>query len=146
MPRNDYCYSNSPPDKPGVQLELQKSSNPQELVRQVRDVIRSHKSHGEHPHETGIALLKQGNLDGAAAAFRRAIELNPQFSWSYHMLADILRRQKKSDKALEAVRRAIEINPHFALSYSNLGDLLTKQEKWEEAIAAYGTALELQPS
>jgi tetratricopeptide (TPR) repeat protein len=132
-------------DKPGMQSGLQKPPNAQELVRQVRDLIRSHKRHGEHPHETGIALLKQGDLEGAAAAFRRAVELNSHFSWSYHNLGDVLTLQKKWDEALAAFRRAIELNPHFALSHSNLGDLLVRQEKWEEAIAAYRTALQLQP-
>jgi tetratricopeptide (TPR) repeat protein/glycosyltransferase involved in cell wall biosynthesis len=136
---------NSPVDNPGVQPEMQKPAHTQALVRQVRDLIRSHKRHGDHPHETGIALLKQGNLEGAAAAFRRALELNPHFSWSYHNLGDVLTLQKKWEEALAAFRRAIELNPHFALSHSNLGDLLVKQEKWEEAIAAYRMALQLQP-
>ncbi len=119
--------------------------NPQGLMQQVRALIRSHKKDSDHPHLEGVELLKEGNLEGAAAAFRRAIELNPSFSWAHHHLGDVLALQKKWDEATGAFRRAIELNPLFALSHSNLGDLLMKQDKQEEAIAAYQTALHLQP-
>ena len=124
------------------------SENPQtkrELMHQVRALIRSHKKDTEHPHLAGVALLKKGNLEDAAAAFRRAIELYPNFFWSYHKLGDVLTLQEKWDGAMEAFRRAIKLNPQFALSQSNLGDLLMKQGNREEAVAAYKAALQLQP-
>jgi Flp pilus assembly protein TadD len=116
-----------------------------ELMHQVRALIRSHKKDSEHPHLAGAALLKEGDLEGAAAAFRRGIELHPNFFWSYHKLGDVLALQEKSCEAIETFRRAIELNPQFAMSHSNLGDLLMKEGKLEEAIVAYRTALQLQP-
>jgi tetratricopeptide (TPR) repeat protein len=118
----------------------------QTLLRQLRDLVRAHKTDAEHPHENGIALFKEGNLEGAAAAFRRAVELHPDFSWSHHNLGEVLLIQEKWHEALAAFQRAIQLNPHFALSYSNLGDVLMKQGKREEAVAAYRRAFELEPA
>ncbi|MEP7273230.1 MAG: tetratricopeptide repeat protein, partial [Acidobacteriota bacterium] len=121
------------------------TSDATRLVRQVREMIRAQKQKGETPHEEGITRLKQGDLEGAATAFRRAIELNPEFSWSHHNLGDVLMMQKRSDDALGAFKRAIELNPHFALSHNSLGDLLAMQGDWTGAVEAYRKALELRP-
>jgi len=116
-----------------------------ELMHQVRALIRSHKKGSEHPHLAGEALLKEGDLEGAAAAFRRGIELQPNFFWSYHKLGDVFALQEKRNDAIEAFRRAIKLNPQFVMSHVNLGDLLIKEGRAEEAAAAYKTALQLQP-
>ena len=127
-------------EPPSEQLQ-----NKRELMHQVRALIRSHKKDSEHPNLAGAALLKEGNLEGAAAAFRGGIELHPNFFWSYHKLGEVLALQEKRGEAIEAFRRAVKLNPQFAPSHSNLADLLMKEGKPEEAAAAYKIALQLEP-
>lgn len=105
-----------------------------------------------NPNETaaiylsnGNQLLEEGNLEEAIAAFRSAIELNPDLSWSHHNLGEALAKLGQLEEALAAYRRAIELNPDFSWSYHHLGDVLERQQQWEESVAAFHQAIELNP-
>ena len=88
-------------------------------------------------HDLGNSLQESGRLDEAVAAYKKAIELNPNFSWSYHSLGDVLLKLEKWKEAVAAYKKAVELNPDFSWSYHNLGDALLKLRQWEEAAAAY---------
>jgi len=95
--------------------------------------------------DEGARLLESGNLEEAIATYRRAIELNPDLSWSYHNLGEALAKLGKLEEAIAAFRCAIELNPDFSWSYHHLGDALDRQEQWEEAVVAFRRAIELNP-
>ncbi|EGK89477.1 tetratricopeptide repeat protein [Microcoleus vaginatus PCC 9802] len=88
-------------------------------------------------HNLGNSLQEIGRFDEAVAAYKKAIELNPNFSWSYHSLGDVLLKLEKCEEAVAAYKKAVELNPDFSWSYHNLGDALLKLRQWEEAAAAY---------
>jgi tetratricopeptide (TPR) repeat protein len=88
-------------------------------------------------HDLGNSLQESGQFDEAVAAYKKAIELNPNFSWSYHSLGDILLKLEKWEEAVAAYKKAVELNPDFSWSYHNLGDALLKLRQWEEAAVAY---------
>jgi tetratricopeptide (TPR) repeat protein len=91
----------------------------------------------------GKQFFEEGNLEEAIAAYRRAIQLNPDLSWSHHNLGEALAKLGKLDEAIAAYRRAAELNPDFSWSYHHLGDALHQQQQWEEAVAAFRKATEL---
>ncbi|MEG4022204.1 tetratricopeptide repeat protein [Microcoleus sp. S13C4] len=93
--------------------------------------------------DEGDRLLEEENLEGAIAAYRQAIELNPDLSWSHHNLGEALAKVGELEEAIASYRRAIELNPDFSWSYHHLGDALYRQEKWEEAVVAFRMAIEL---
>ena len=88
-------------------------------------------------HNLGNFLQESGRFDEAVAAYKKAVELNPNFSWSYHSLGDVLLKLEKWEEAVSAYKKAVELNPDFSWSYHNLGDALLKLRQWEEAAAAY---------
>ena len=88
-------------------------------------------------HGLGNSLQESGRFDEAVAAYKKAIELNPNFSWSYHSLGDVLLKLEKWEEAVAAYKKAVELNPDFSWSYHNLGDALLKLRQWEEAAVAY---------
>ncbi|MBD1885314.1 tetratricopeptide repeat-containing sulfotransferase family protein [Microcoleus vaginatus] len=88
-------------------------------------------------HNLGNSLQESGRFDEAVAAYKKAIELNPNFSWSYHSLGDVFLKLEKWEEAVAAYKKAVELNPNFSWSYHNLGDALLKLQQWEEAAAAY---------
>ena len=96
-------------------------------------------------HELGEELLEQQKWPEAVAAYRQAIENNPNFSWSYHKLGQALTQLQEWEEAVEAYQKAIEINPNFPWSYHKLGEALTELQRWEEAIDAYQKAVEMNP-
>ena len=91
------------------------------------------------------ALQQEGKLTEAIASYRRAIELNPRFSWSHHHLGEALAAQEDWLAATKAFRRAIEINPNLAHSHYRLGQVLAQQGQLSEAIASYQKAIEIHP-
>jgi tetratricopeptide (TPR) repeat protein len=93
----------------------------------------------------GNQLLESGNLEEAIAAYRNAIELNPDLSWSHHNLGEALAKLGKLEEAIVAYRSAIELNPDFSWSYHHLGDALDRQQQWQEAVVAFRRAIELNP-
>ncbi|MEP6486115.1 tetratricopeptide repeat protein [Microcoleus vaginatus GB2-A3] len=88
-------------------------------------------------HNLGNSLQEIGRFDEAVAAYKKAIELNPNFSWSYHSLGDVLLKLEKWEEAVAAYKKAVELNPNFSWSYHNLGDALLKLQQWKEAAVAY---------
>ena len=95
--------------------------------------------------KVGNQLKREGKLIEAIANYRLAIELNPNFSWLYHNLAEALAKQGNLDKAIVAYKRAIEINPKLLLSYNGLTKILRKQGKFSEARNYFKKALEVNP-
>ena len=92
------------------------------------------------PQESVATLLSQADLlqqksqfTEAIAQYRRAIELNPRFSWSYHYLGEALTTQNDWEGAIAAYRHAIELNPNSTYSYHKLGQVLTHVGQWQEA-------------
>ncbi|MEK0191436.1 tetratricopeptide repeat protein [Microcoleus anatoxicus] len=95
--------------------------------------------------DKGNQFLQEGKLEDAIAAYRLAIELNPDYSWSHHNLGEALAKLGQLEEAIAAFRRAIELKPDFSWSYHHLGDALAQQEQWEESVIAFGKAIELNP-
>ncbi|MFO0171390.1 MAG: tetratricopeptide repeat protein, partial [Aphanizomenon sp.] len=93
----------------------------------------------------GNALYNQENLDGAVAAFQKAIDIDPKYAKAYYNLGIALFEQKKLDAAVAAFQKAIEIDPKLAIAYNGLGNALSDQKKLEEAVAAFQKAIELDP-
>ena len=76
---------------------------------------------------------------------RRAIDKNPNFSWSYHKLGNLLLKLGDTDQAITAYNSALKINPNSATFHLSLGDALAKKGLVSEANAHYQTAIELKP-
>jgi Flp pilus assembly protein TadD len=94
----------------------------------------------------GLTLLNQGKIGEAIAAFRKAIQLDPNDSIYHNNLGLALKNQGKIEEAIAAYRKAIQIDPNSANTHHNLGVALKKQGKIEEAIAAYRKAIQLDPN
>lgn len=60
----------------------------------------------EAPYFQGLKFESQGNLDSAIAAYRKAIELDSQFSAYYQALGNMLARSGQADKAIAYSQQA----------------------------------------
>ena len=93
----------------------------------------------------GLSYQAIGNLDQAAACWRRALELKPDHVETHIALGNILKDQGKLDETVACYRRALLLRPDFAPAHYNLGNALKEQQKPDDAIACYRRALELKP-
>jgi len=88
--------------------------------------------------EKGWSRLSLGELDGAEAALRRALELVPESNEAETLLGWTLMLQGKLDAALQALQAVLARAPQHPLALTNLGYVRWQQGKHEEAIGMLG--------
>jgi Flp pilus assembly protein TadD len=90
----------------------------------------------------GLARLKQGGLDAAAGAFRRAITLRPEWAQAHSNLGVVLVKQGRTDDAVTAFRRAVELRGDWVEAHANLGGAL---KTLGDIGGAFGRAAAMRP-
>jgi len=98
---------------------------------------------------TALARIK-ANYDwdwpGAEAEFKRAIELNPNYSSAHYFYAlNYLVPMGKLAEAAAELRRARELEPFSLIINTNLGVISYYEGQYDQAIEQYRKALELNP-
>ena len=84
--------------------------------------------------------------NGADAAFRHAIDLDPNYADGHFMYADFLISMGRSDEAAAEMRRALALDPLNFLFRCFLGWHLIYQGRYDEAIARLRDTLRSEPS
>jgi TolB-like protein/DNA-binding winged helix-turn-helix (wHTH) protein/Tfp pilus assembly protein PilF len=78
--------------------------------------------------------------------YRRAIELNPNYSVAHHFYADgHLAAMGKTDEAIAELQKAHELDPLSPIIASDLGRHLCNAGRYDEAIAQFRKILEVDP-
>ena len=95
--------------------------------------------------QLGNALLHQGELDEAIAAYLDGIELDPGEGFFHVNLGVALMKKGLLDDAVPSLRRGVELLPEEPLSHFNLAKTLSMQGKKSEATDSYERAIELNP-
>jgi tetratricopeptide (TPR) repeat protein len=96
-------------------------------------------------YNLGIALFDKGDLPGAEAQLRKAIQQNPNSASAHNGLALILEEAGQADEAAEEFKAAIRINPQFTTATLDLTQILTAQHKYSAAIYYLEQALNSNP-
>jgi len=79
----------------------------------------------------------------AETAFKKAIELDPNYGEAYANLGALYAKFKEYDRAIELYQKCIQIKPSYAGAYTNLGNALNKTGRHEEAVYFHKTAISL---
>jgi predicted O-linked N-acetylglucosamine transferase (SPINDLY family) len=93
----------------------------------------------------GIALAEQGCVEEAIAAYRRALELDPNSAASRNNLGNALNSLGRFGEALIQFQRALEMKPDYPEAHNNLGNVLRGLGRFDEAMAAYRQAIHFNP-
>ncbi|OIQ93301.1 photosystem I assembly protein Ycf3 [mine drainage metagenome] len=93
----------------------------------------------------GNALQQRGSLEEAAACYRQAIALDPDYALAHNNLAVALMAQGRLDEAVASFAQALLLAPDYAEAHNNLGVALKRQKRLDEAIACYHRALAINP-
>lgn len=93
-------------------------------------------------YDMAVEWLRHGNRDKAEILLKRAIELNPHFTYAYVLLARVYGAQKKYSDAVHVLKRASRMDPSFDRLYYLMakyacrgGDLRNALRHIEKAIA-----------
>jgi len=109
-----------------------------ELVRKYPDEKYAH-------YALGFSYEGRGEYAAAAAAYEKAIALDPDFGYAINQLAYIYAKQGRYDEALHLFERYASISPGDANPLDSIGELYVRMGKLDLAEAKYREALELKP-
>jgi tetratricopeptide (TPR) repeat protein len=98
-----------------------------------------------HGHLAALKLLA-ADLEGAAVAQRRELELLPSSAQAWLRLGMILSRQQKLEGAVGAFQRATELDPGDVMHRQNLAQALWQLGRRDEAMTQLHQALKFQPN
>jgi len=83
--------------------------------------------------------------EAAEKEFRRAIELNPNYTSAHHWYANELMNIGRSEDALREIEIASELDPHSLIIRYAKGTVLQEIGRQEEARASFLRALQVEP-
>jgi TolB-like protein/DNA-binding winged helix-turn-helix (wHTH) protein/Flp pilus assembly protein TadD len=92
-----------------------------------------------------IKVQYEHDWAGAEQAYRRAIELNPNYAPAHQMFGIYLSLSGRFDEGLEEVRNAQALEPSSPLSGAMIGMLLNYQRRYAEAIDQLTETVEMDP-
>ena len=116
------------------------------------DGARPHRT-GDRPRRPQSGLPQQSRhragpdraIDAAAASYRRALALRPDYPEAHNNLGAALAKLGRPAEAVNSYRRALALRPQDAVSFSNLGCALADSGEPEAAIQVFREALALRP-
>jgi tetratricopeptide (TPR) repeat protein len=84
-------------------------------------------------------------FDEAAAAYERALAINPEFPDAHVNLGTLLFAHRRVKDALPHFERAVALKPNSAIIHSDLGSALAASGRFAEALREFRRALSLNP-
>ncbi|MGD2154512.1 MAG: tetratricopeptide repeat protein [Gemmatimonadales bacterium] len=94
-----------------------------------------------HTSLGGVQLFYDWDFEAAEAAFRRAIELNPNYAPAPHWLGISLYSRARFAEASRAVERALALDPQSTYVKMNVGYLLYVSRQYDRALEVYSDAI-----
>jgi tetratricopeptide (TPR) repeat protein len=88
---------------------------------------------------------RPGAITSAAAEYKLAIEIEPDFAEAHNALADIHALRGSRDEMIRELEKAIKIQPDYAEANSKLAGVHLSQGKVDEAIARCQKVIEIRP-
>jgi TolB-like protein/Tfp pilus assembly protein PilF len=104
---------------------------------------------------TSLANLKnmRGDVEGAEASFKRALELNPNYAPAYQWYGEMLGwnfgrpgpQFNRIEDALELSKKAVTLDPMSPIIHNDYAEVLENAGRFEDALAEYKEAVEIDP-
>ncbi len=120
-------------------------TNQGESTSQSESIGREISKDAEELYNQGVDKYCAGDLQGAIAAFNKALEIDPEFHIAWYNLGSTLNIFGSNTEAIAAFNKALEIDPKYHLAWYGKGNALTELSHNTEAIADFDTALGIDP-
>lgn len=125
---------------------LRRAGQPDE-TRKILDKLESEaQSISEYHYQKGSMLAIDGDLAAAAAAFERALELEPDHTNALFELAYINDLYGNDDTAVDYYTQCVRRPPILVSALVNLGILYEDENRFRDAENCYRQVLSIQPS
>jgi len=97
-------------------------------------------------YQRGVQLLQADKIEEAAAQFRQAIKISPDFAPAYNLLGVCYSRMGKPELAHQAFLEAVRFDSHSAEAHNNLGISYLALGKPEQAADQFQESAALNPN
>ena len=98
------------------------------------------------PFNTGLKVMRAGNLDLAQTKLETALRLVPDNAEIHFGMGNLWYEKGDMQRAKYGYRRTIELNEKHASAWMNLGRVETHERRWEAAEKCLHTAITLDPT
>ncbi|KAH8303778.1 hypothetical protein KR018_002414 [Drosophila ironensis] len=116
-----------------------------ELSALAQDLITQNKASPVTWCVSGNCFSLQKEHETAIKFFKRAVQVDPDFVYSYTLLGHELVLTEEFDKAMDYFRAAVVRDPRHYNAWFGIGTIYSKQEKYELAEIHYVKALKINP-
>ena len=124
-------------------LEFRDTSKDKKAQKDQRD----QRAQSEHWFQRGLELEQAAApFEEIAAAYRKAIELDPRTAGALVNLGTLYFNARKWAEAERNYKQALEIDPDYALAHFDLGNLYDELGDQRRALEQYQEALRVSPA
>ena len=114
-------------------------------ARYLAEAVRLNPLSAEVQNNLGGALQRQGRMNEALIAHRKAIELNPRLVDARYNVGVVLQALGDLDGARREYEQVVRERPDYAAAHHNLGTVLLALGQGDAAVAAFAESTRLQP-
>jgi tetratricopeptide (TPR) repeat protein len=93
-----------------------------------------------------VLAMADFNYQGAESEYRRAIQLDPNYTTAHHNLGVMLNRIGRPQEGMVELRRALELEPFSTVVNRLYGEVLTCNRRYDEGLAQLKKTVEMDPS
>jgi TolB-like protein len=131
-------------------LPTYSTADPIEMDRRQEEAARNALALNDQLGEAHLSLAGvhafHERWDEAEAAFKKAIELSPNYASAYHWYADFITRWvRRAEESLALTRKAVELDPLSSILQLEIAEKLDFLGRFDEAEAQTRRLLELDP-
>lgn len=117
----------------------------QRALQEYIDVQHFNADRPESHFNLGALYTEQGEVEQAETAYRKALQLNPQFVPAYVGYAQLLGQMGRGQEGDKLLHQGIEHVPDNADLYAALGLSLVRQKRANESVPMFAQAVRLAP-
>jgi len=122
-------------------LEAGGNAKPAKALEYQEQLVAKYPADERAHFALGGAYFGRQEYDKAIAEYRKATEINPQFSPAYNLLGYAYRAVDRFGDAEIAFKKYIELVPGDPNPYDSYAELLMKTGRFDESVAQYQKAL-----
>jgi tetratricopeptide (TPR) repeat protein len=122
-----------------------REGKPAEALAHFQEAAGVIPEFGDLQSTLGNLQQRLNRFPDAEAAYRRAIELDPEDAGPHYNLGVCLLKQSKYDAAIAALKRSTELEPASEPTLTNLGAAYLGRDRHEEARATLEKAVQVDP-
>jgi tetratricopeptide (TPR) repeat protein len=95
--------------------------------------------------EEGVAAMNEGDLDQAAAVFKRLMTAHPQWAEAVNKQATVRYLQGKPEESIALCKQVVALKPDHFGAWNGMAICAIQTEDWPLALHAVRESLRLQP-